>query len=152
MELQHQLHPRHWSTWRHSGKESPRQDPQKRTKQGPLKGGQQEMRETDAALPQDAHKGRDEPALRICCPHLLLPLELRCWNLSSQTWTGEGTMVSRRQEVPLQPFPDQVLCRGHWIPHSHKDPFPAGLLPVPAEAESMLPNSCFTWHDQHPLV
>lgn len=62
----------------------PKQDPQnKYDEQGPLKGGQQETCETGLGLRswnqvQDAHEGRDEPALRVRCPYLPLPLEVRC--------------------------------------------------------------------------
>lgn len=126
MELQHQLQPRlgtlsgiglsnistigHPEACREGG--FPKQDPQNKcAEQGPLKGGQQETCETGLGprswnQVQDAHKGRDEPALRVRCPYLLpLPLEVRCWNLSSRPRQEKVPCLSERKGCLSSPFP-----------------------------------------------
>lgn len=97
----------------------------------------------------NSHTGRDEPALRIRCLYFSLPLEVRCPNLSSKPRQVEVPCLSEGKGA--SPFSNRVqalLLEEIWIPSAYKDPLRTGLLTLPVEGESVLPNSYFTWWNQ----
>lgn len=120
------------STDLEAGKKAPpSRSTEQRAKQGSLNGGLQKT--CGIALgagfhPLSRFEGDMNPALRICCPYLPLPLEVTSPNPYSKPRQGEVPGHSEWKGC-LTPFPMEckLLLEIIWIPFCYKNPLPTGL-------------------------